>query len=79
MERDKELSPVTIYGRCWWVTRFLNRLQVKGSSLHKITLHRIDMAFQKMLDRRLFAEDDSKLGRRAAGFLSFCGSTGLVP
>ena len=29
--------------------------------------------------RRLFAEDDSDLRRRTAGFLSFCGSTGLVP
>ena len=50
MEHEAELSPVTIYSRCWWVTRFFDRLHVKGGSLHEITPHRIDMAFQKLLE-----------------------------
>ena len=50
MEHEAELSPVTIYGRCWWVRRFFDRLRVKGGSLHGITPHRIDMAFQKLLE-----------------------------
>ena len=50
MEHEQKLSPKTIHGRCWVVTRFLDRLRVKDGSLHKITPQRIDMAFQKMLD-----------------------------
>jgi site-specific recombinase XerD len=50
MEHEAELSPPTISTRCWYVTRFLDRLHVKGGSLHRIAPHRIDMAFQKMLE-----------------------------
>ena len=49
MERDLELAPATISTSCWWVKQFFKRLRVKGRSLHKITPHRIDMAFQKLL------------------------------
>jgi site-specific recombinase XerD len=55
MERDKGLSPATIRGRCWFVSRFLNRLKLKGSSLRKITPHRIDMSLQEMLDPQGYA------------------------
>jgi site-specific recombinase XerD len=50
MEHEAGLSPVTIHGRCWWVSRFFDHLPAKRSSLHAITLHRIDMVFQKMLE-----------------------------
>ena len=50
MEHETELSPVTSVGRCWWVRRFLDRLCVKGGSLYEITPHRIDTAFQKLLE-----------------------------
>jgi site-specific recombinase XerD len=50
MEREAELSPVTIYGRRWWVRKFFDRLRVKGGSLHEITPQRIDMALQKLLE-----------------------------
>ncbi|MEI8376476.1 MAG: tyrosine-type recombinase/integrase [Planctomycetota bacterium] len=50
MEREVELSPATIYSRCCRVTRLLDRLHVKRDSLHDITPHRIDMAFQKLLE-----------------------------
>ena len=50
MEREAELSPVTIYGRRWWVRKFFDRLRVKGGSLHEITPQRIDMAIQKLLE-----------------------------
>ena len=49
MEQEAALSPGTIYNRCWWVRRFFKRLRVAGGSLHEITPHRIDMAFQKLL------------------------------
>ena len=49
MEHEAELSPRTIYYNCYWVKRFFERLGVTGVSLHGITPHRIDMAFQKML------------------------------
>jgi len=55
MERDKGLSPATIRGRCWFLTRFLNRLKIKGGSLRKITLHRIDVSLQEMLDPQGYA------------------------
>ena len=55
MERDKGLSPATIRGRCWFVSRFLNRLKLKGNSLRKITPHRIDMSLQEMLDPQGYA------------------------
>jgi site-specific recombinase XerD len=55
MERDKGLSPATIRGRCWIVTRFLTRLKIKGGSLCKITPHRIDMSLQEMLDPQGYA------------------------
>jgi len=50
MEHEWELSPATIFNRCWYATRFLDRLHIKGSSLHDITPQRIDMAFQKLLE-----------------------------
>ena len=50
MEHEAELSPATILTRCWLVTRLLDRLHVKGGALHDITPHRIDIAFQKLLE-----------------------------
>ena len=50
MEREAELSPVTIYNRCWWVRRFFAQLRVKGGSLHEVTPRRFDLAFQKLLE-----------------------------
>jgi site-specific recombinase XerD len=50
MEHEAELSPVTIYHRCWWVKRFFERLRFKGGSLCAITPHRIDSVFQEMLE-----------------------------
>ena len=55
MERDRGLSPVTIRGRCWFITRFLNRLKIKGGSLRKITSHRIDVSLKEMLDQQGYA------------------------
>lgn len=49
MEHEAELRPVTIYTRCSWVRQFFNRLRVEGGSLHEITPHRLDMAFQQLL------------------------------
>jgi site-specific recombinase XerD len=50
MKHEAGLSPVTIHGRCWWVSRFFDRLPAKGTSLQDITPHRIDVAFQRMLE-----------------------------
>jgi site-specific recombinase XerD len=50
MEQERELSPVTIFHRCWWVRRFFGRLRAKGGSLDEITLHRVDRTVQKMLE-----------------------------
>jgi len=50
MEREAELAPGTVFNRCWFVTRLLDRLHIKGGSLHHITPHRIDIAFQKLLE-----------------------------
>jgi len=50
MEREAELSPPTIYDRCWLARHFLNRLRIKDGSLHEITPHRIDVAFQELLE-----------------------------
>ena len=50
MEHEAELSRVTVVTRSWFVTRLLDRLDVKGGSLHEITPRRIDMAFQKLLE-----------------------------
>jgi len=49
MEHELELSPVTVYGRCSQVKMCFEHLRVRGGSLHAITPHRIDTAFQKML------------------------------
>ena len=49
MRYEAELSPETIYGRCGYVNRLLDWLHVKRDSLHGITSHRIDVAFQKLL------------------------------
>ena len=50
MEHEAELSPRTIYSRCWWVRKFFDRLRVKGSSLQEITPQQIDMAIQKVVE-----------------------------
>ena len=55
MEHGKWLSPATIRGRCWLVTRFLNRLNIKSGSLRQITPRRIDVSLQKMLDSQGYA------------------------
>ncbi len=49
LKREAELSPVTIYDRCWWVRKFFDRLRVKQGSLHEITPQRIDMTFQELV------------------------------
>ena len=49
MEKEKEFSSTTIETCCWFVRKFFDGLHVKGDSLRRITPHRIDMAFQKML------------------------------
>ena len=80
MEHEAGLSPVTIYHRCWWIRRFFERLRVKGGSLHEITPRRIDMAFQKLLEPGGYSRKTiQSLRQHTAGFLSFCGSAGLVP
>jgi site-specific recombinase XerD len=50
MEHEAGLSAATIYSRCRWIRKFFERLRVKGGSLHGITPHQIDRAFQKLLD-----------------------------
>jgi site-specific recombinase XerD len=50
MEREAELSPVTIYLRCWCLRKFFDRLRVKNGSLHGITPQRIDIALQKLIE-----------------------------
>ena len=50
MEHEAELSPATIYSRCWYTKRLLDRLHLKGDSLHRITPRRIDVALQKLLE-----------------------------
>ena len=49
MEHEAELSPATICSRCSRVGQFFKQLRIQGGSLHAITPHRIDTAFQKML------------------------------
>jgi len=55
MKHDKGLSPITIQGRCSCVARFLKQLKLKQDSLQGITPHRIDVAFQKMLNSGSYA------------------------
>jgi integrase/recombinase XerD len=50
LEHEAELSPVTVYNRCWWVRQFFEQLRVKEGSLHAVTPRRIDVAFQKLLE-----------------------------
>ena len=50
MEYETELSSATIYHRCRRVSDFFERLRIKSGSLHAITPHRIDRAFQKVLE-----------------------------
>jgi len=50
MEHEVELSPVTIYHRCRRVRDFFEQLHIQSGSLHAITPHRIDTAFQKVLE-----------------------------
>lgn len=49
LEHEAELSPKTIYNRCWWVRQYFKRLRLEGGSLRDVTPHRIDMTFQKLL------------------------------
>lgn len=49
MEHEAELSPRTIYQRCWWIRKFFDRLRVKGGSLQELTPQQIDMALQKLV------------------------------
>jgi site-specific recombinase XerD len=46
--KQEAFRPETIRGSCGFVTRFLDRLDVKIDSLHKITPDQIDMAFRKL-------------------------------
>ena len=55
MEHDKGLSPITIRVQCAYIARFLKQLRLKQDSLQEITSHRIDMAFQKMLNSEGYA------------------------
>ena len=48
MEHEMELSPETIFHRCWWIKQVFNRLHIKEDSLHKITPQWLDMAFRKL-------------------------------
>jgi integrase/recombinase XerD len=50
MKHERELSPATIYTRCGRIKHFFKRLHVKGGFLHEVTPHRIDTAFQEMLE-----------------------------
>lgn len=50
MEHEVELSPVTIYHRCRRVRDFFEQLHIQSGALHAITPHRIDTAFQKVLE-----------------------------
>jgi len=50
MEHEVELSPVTIYHRCRRVRDFFEQLRIQSGCLHAITPHRIDVAFQKVLE-----------------------------
>jgi hypothetical protein len=50
MEHEEGLSPETIYTRRGRIKQFFERLHVKGGFLHEVTPHRIDMAFQEMLE-----------------------------
>jgi integrase/recombinase XerD len=55
MEHEKEYRPATIR-KCQWVVReFLSQVDVKGGSLHEITPHQIDVAFQELLDHGGFS------------------------
>ena len=55
MQHERNLSPVTIRGRCWLVRRFLDRLRTRGGSLHAITLSQIDDTLKEMLDQDSYA------------------------
>ena len=57
MEHEAELSPATIYFRCWWVRKFFERLRVKGRSLHELTPHHIDMTFQKLVEPGCYSRE----------------------
>jgi integrase/recombinase XerD len=50
MEYEAGLSPVTIDNRCGCVRRFVERLRIRSGSLRSITPHRIDTAFQRLLE-----------------------------
>lgn len=50
MRDEAELSDGTIYSFSSRIKSLLNRLHVKKDSLHGITPHQIDMAFQKLLE-----------------------------
>ncbi len=50
MANEEGFRPATIRRRCGVVKQFLNQVDPKSGSLHKITPGQIDMALQKLLD-----------------------------
>jgi integrase/recombinase XerD len=77
MEREAELAPVTIYGRCCWVRRFFDRVRVKGASLHEITPHRIDMTLQKLIEPGAYSRETIQYCATALrGFFRFAEERG---
>lgn len=50
LEHERELSRATVHTYCWLLSRFCDRLRVKGDPLHDITPQRIDRAIQKLAD-----------------------------
>jgi site-specific recombinase XerD len=49
MRIERGLSPATIRGRCWFVQRFLDRLDTNDGSLSTITINQIDATLLGML------------------------------
>jgi site-specific recombinase XerD len=50
MANEEGFRPETIRRRCGVVTQFLNQVDIKSRSLHKITPGQIDVVLQKLLD-----------------------------
>jgi site-specific recombinase XerD len=77
MEHEQELSPATIQTRCWFVAQFFDRLRVKGGSLHEITPHRIDVAFQKLIDPGGYSRNTIQTwGNALRAFFRFAAARG---
>jgi len=55
MRRERDLSPVTISGRCRIVREFLERLSIPGNSLREISARQIDDALLGMVSRDGYA------------------------